>query len=124
MRDVLVTGAGALIAWAPFLQFLAFTKFAGASLIGGVLYPLARTVMESTDSTSPFAGRLRTEFERPSNYLRVLVVGGASVGAGVAVAVGVAVDVAVGAGAAGADRSRLGSGVGVVMASPSMGPVR
>lgn len=73
----LVTGAGALIAWAPFLQFLAFTKFAGACLIGALLYPLARTVMESTDSTSPFAGRLRTEFERPANYLRGLVVGGA-----------------------------------------------
>ena len=73
----LIAGAAALIDWAPFVQVLAFTKFAGACLIGAALYPLARTVMESTDATRPFVGRLRTEFERPSNYLRGLVIGGA-----------------------------------------------
>ncbi len=69
--------AGALIAWHPFLQFLALTSFGGACLIGAVLYPLARTILESTDGTAPFKGRLQTAYSHPSNYLRGLVVGAA-----------------------------------------------
>ena len=74
---LLVGGAGALVASAPFLQFLATTGVVGACLLGAAAFPLARTVMESTDSTAPFARRLRIEFLRPSNFLRGLVVGAA-----------------------------------------------
>lgn len=73
----LVGFAGLLVGWAPFLTVLATTEFAGACLIGAVLYPLARTVMESTDSTLPFQRRLYVELARPSNYFRGLVIGGA-----------------------------------------------
>ncbi len=49
----------------------------GASILGALLYPLGRTIMESTDSTPPFLLRFGRELRRPSNYLRGLAVGGA-----------------------------------------------
>ena len=49
----------------------------GASLLGALVYPLARTIMESTDSTSPFVGRLKREYSRPLNYFRGLAIGAA-----------------------------------------------
>ena len=53
------------------------TGVAGAMIVGGVFYPLGRAIMESTDSTPPFYGRLVREYQRPSNYLRGLMVGAA-----------------------------------------------
>ncbi|MDE2579476.1 MAG: glycosyl transferase family 36 [Hyphomicrobiales bacterium] len=48
-----------------------------AALAGAIVYPLARTILESTDSTPPFFGRLRAEALRPSNYFRGLAFGAA-----------------------------------------------
>ncbi|MFO1168520.1 MAG: glycosyl transferase family 36 [Rhodoblastus sp.] len=59
-----------------FNAFLA-TSVVGAAIVGGLFYPLGRTIMESTDSTPPFRGRLVREYQRPSNYLRGLAVGAA-----------------------------------------------
>ncbi|MCB1545195.1 MAG: glycosyl transferase family 36, partial [Rhodoblastus sp.] len=53
------------------------TGVLGAAIVGAVFYPLGRTIMESTDSTPPFRGRLSREYQRPSNYLRGLAVGAA-----------------------------------------------
>ena len=75
--------AGALVGSRPIMDLLAFASIGGACLIGAALYPLARTILESTDGTAPFRGRLLTEFSRPTNFLR-----GLTVGAAVAVALG------------------------------------
>ena len=53
------------------------TGVIGAMIVGCLFYPLGRTIMESTDSTPPFWGRLVREYQRPLNYMRGLAVGGA-----------------------------------------------
>jgi len=47
----------------------------GGALIGAATYPLARAIMESTDSTPPFLGRLEEAYLRPANYARGAVAG-------------------------------------------------
>ena len=47
------------------------------ALIGALTFPLLRTIVESTDSTPPFFNRLRSEYERPTNFIRGLVAGAA-----------------------------------------------
>ncbi|WP_442753386.1 GH36-type glycosyl hydrolase domain-containing protein [Methylocystis sp. JAN1] len=49
---------------------------AGA-LLGAGLYPLARTIIESTDSTPPFIGRIEEAYLRPVNFARGAVAGAA-----------------------------------------------
>ena len=60
--------------------FLA-SGFIGAALAGAALFPLARTILESTDSTPPFVGRLKQHYLEPTNF-----VSGAVVGAGILLA--------------------------------------
>ena len=62
--------------------FLA-SGFVGAALAGAALFPLARTILESTDSTPPFVGRLKQHYLEPTNF-----VSGAVVGAGILLAFG------------------------------------
>ena len=69
--------AGALVGSRSFMDLLAFASLGGACLVGAALYPLARTILESTDGTAPFRGRLLAEFSRPSNFLRGVVAGAA-----------------------------------------------
>ncbi|GDX38594.1 hypothetical protein LBMAG20_08090 [Methylocystaceae bacterium] len=47
----------------------------GAAFIGAASYPLARVIMESTDSTPPFLARLREAYLRPVNFARGSIVG-------------------------------------------------
>jgi cyclic beta-1,2-glucan synthetase len=53
----------------------------GAALAGAALFPLGRTILESTDSTPPFVQRLKQSYRRPANF-----VCGAVVGAGILLA--------------------------------------
>ncbi len=57
------------------------SSFVGAALAGALLFPLARTILESTDSTPPFVRRLSRAYRGPGN-----LVGGAVVGAGLLLA--------------------------------------
>jgi cyclic beta-1,2-glucan synthetase len=73
----LLLAAGVFVQW-PLLATLISTSGAfGAALIGAATFPLARTIVESTDSTPPFFGRLEKEYFRISNYPRGLVAGAA-----------------------------------------------
>jgi len=54
-------------------------------VLGVLLFPFVRTVVESTDSTPPFFGRLKQSHLRQSNALRGAVAG---LGVGVAIALG------------------------------------
>ena len=51
------------------------SSYLGAALAGAGLFPLARTIMESTDSTPPFVLRLRNAYRQRSNYISGVVVG-------------------------------------------------
>lgn len=55
----------------------AATGVIGAAIAGALVYPLGRTILESTDSTPPFLMRLGAQLRRPLNYMRGLVVGAA-----------------------------------------------
>ena len=55
----------------------------GAALAGAALFPLARNILESTDSTPPFFKRLVAQYRAPSNFLT-----GAIIGVGVLLAFG------------------------------------
>ncbi len=73
----LVGAAGAFIESKPLFNGFVATGVFGAAIAGAVLYPLARTILESTDSTPPFHLRFSRELRRPANYLRGLPVGAA-----------------------------------------------
>ncbi|HEY8155758.1 MAG TPA: glycosyl transferase family 36 [Myxococcota bacterium] len=47
----------------------------GAALVGALLYPLARSILESFDGSAPFFRRLAASVREPVNLLRGLVVG-------------------------------------------------
>lgn len=51
----------------------------GAMLLGAVLFPLLKTIVESFDGSSPFLARLRSAYREPTNYVRG-VIAGAGVG--------------------------------------------
>jgi cyclic beta-1,2-glucan synthetase len=74
---------GLFASWPPAMALIKASGVFGGALIGAVAFPLVRTVVESTDSTPPFFGRLIQEYLRVSNYLRGVV-------AGVAVALSIA----------------------------------
>ncbi len=48
---------------------------AGA-VLGAALFPLARTILESSDETAPFAGRLVASYRDPAAYARGALAGG------------------------------------------------
>ena len=81
----LVLVIGLIGSFGPAAAAIAATGPIGAALIGAVAYPLGRVIMESTDSTPPFLGRLEEAYQRPANYLRGVVVGAA---VGVALMIG------------------------------------
>ena len=57
--------------------FLA-SGYIGAAIAGAALFPLARTILESTDSTPPFVGRSKQQYLEPTNFVSGAVVGAAS----------------------------------------------
>lgn len=74
----LVLIVGLVVSQPTLLAFVTMTGPIGAALIGAATYPLMRTIMESTDSTPPFFGRLEEAYLRPTNYARGVVAGGAA----------------------------------------------
>jgi len=73
----LLTLVGALLDDQRVFNLFLTTGIIGAAVLGAAFFPLGRTIMESTDSTPPFAMRLVRELQRPQNYLRGLAVGAA-----------------------------------------------
>lgn len=53
---------------------VAFPYVSGA-LLGMLLFPLAKTIVESFDGSAPFVARLLTSLRDPLNYVRGLVIG-------------------------------------------------
>ena len=64
-----------VVAWPRTPELLLALGLVGPALAGALLFPLARTVMESTDTTPPFFHRLAGQYRSPANYGRGLVVG-------------------------------------------------
>ncbi|MGJ0506190.1 MAG: GH36-type glycosyl hydrolase domain-containing protein [Methylocystis sp.] len=81
----LVMAVGLVSSWPLAASVIAVSGPIGAALIGALAYPLARAIMESTDSTPPFLGRLEEAYRCPANYARGAV-------AGVAVSVALMLD--------------------------------
>ncbi|MBI3275494.1 MAG: glycosyl transferase family 36, partial [Methylocystis sp.] len=81
----LVLAVGMVAAWPPASGAIAASGLVGAALIGALAFPLVRTIVESTDSTSSFRARLELEYRRRDNYPRGLVAG-AAIGVGLSVA--------------------------------------
>ena len=77
---------GLFATWPLSVTLITSSGVVGAALIGAVAFPLVRTIVESTDSTPPFFGRVQLEYLRVSNYLRGVVAGAA---VGLAIAFGV-----------------------------------
>lgn len=76
----LVLGVGLVASFPLAAAVISVSGPLGASLIGALAYPLARAIVESTDSTPPFFARLEHEYLRGANYARGFVAG-AAVGA-------------------------------------------
>jgi cyclic beta-1,2-glucan synthetase len=89
---------------APFVAAVAAFPPVSGLVLGAALFPLVRAIVESTDSTPPFFGRLRQAYERSTNYGRGLVAG---VGAGIALFIDLP-------GASGGDRFLFGVAVGAL----------
>lgn len=100
----LVLAVGLIVSFPPALAVVTMTGPVGAALIGAATYPLARAIMESTDSTPPFLGRLEEAYIRPSNYARGLV-------AGAAVGIALMIDLPA---ASGPDRFLFGAATGAL----------
>jgi cyclic beta-1,2-glucan synthetase len=74
----LLLAAGLVASFPPAASFIAMLGPLGAALIGAAVFPLARTIMESTDSTPPFFARVEEAYLQPANYARGLVAGAAT----------------------------------------------
>jgi cyclic beta-1,2-glucan synthetase len=57
------------------VDLLRASSYLGAALLGAALFPLARTILESSDSTPPFPKRLRAAYLGGSNYAAGAVAG-------------------------------------------------
>ena len=77
-----VLAAGLLASFPPAAMLISASGPLGAAALGALIYPLGRAIVESTDSTPPFLGRLTECYSRPTNYVRG-VVAGAAIGLGV-----------------------------------------
>lgn len=73
----LLMAAGLVASYPPAAALIAFSGPVGAAAIGAFAYPLARAIVESTDSTPPFLGRLQGAYLQPANYARGVVAGAA-----------------------------------------------
>ncbi|WP_036280859.1 GH36-type glycosyl hydrolase domain-containing protein [Methylocystis sp. ATCC 49242] len=71
----LLLAVGLVVSFPPAVSLIKLSGPLGAALIGAATYPLVRTIVESTDSTLPFVGRLEEAYLRPSNFARGLVAG-------------------------------------------------
>ncbi|MFM8860392.1 MAG: GH36-type glycosyl hydrolase domain-containing protein [Methylocystis sp.] len=77
-----VLGIGLIVRHPEVVALIQMGGPVAAAFIGAATYPLARVIMESTDSTPPFFGRLKEAYLRPVNFAR-----GSIIGAAVAIAV-------------------------------------
>ncbi len=73
----LVLAVGLIASFPPAATLIALSGPLGAALIGAGLYPLARAIIESTDSTPPFLARVEEAYLRPLNYARGAIAGAA-----------------------------------------------
>ena len=73
----LLLAVGLVVSFPPAVSLIAASGPIGGALLGAAAYPLARAIVESTDSTSPFFGRLELEYRRIDNFPRGLVAGAA-----------------------------------------------
>ena len=71
----LLLSAHLILGFPPAVAVIVGSGPLGAALLGALLYPLARVIVESTDSTPPFFGRLEDAYARQSNYARGVVAG-------------------------------------------------
>ncbi|MBC7161308.1 MAG: glycosyl transferase family 36 [Immundisolibacter sp.] len=95
---VLIHGGAALGA-GPTAGWIAGWPLLGGALLGAVLFPLARTVIETFDGSPPLTGRLGAAYRQPDNLARGAL-------AGVAVALWFALGVG-----AGSDGMRFAAGM-------------
>ncbi|MBY6240133.1 GH36-type glycosyl hydrolase domain-containing protein [Methylosinus sp. Sm6] len=68
---------GLVVTFPPALAVIAAAGPVGGAIIGAAAYPLARAIVESTDSTPPFFARLEHEYRRIENFPRGAVAGAA-----------------------------------------------
>ncbi|MGJ0393399.1 MAG: GH36-type glycosyl hydrolase domain-containing protein [Methylocystis sp.] len=94
----LLLAVGLVLSLPPLVAVIAYSGPLGGALIGAGAYPFTRTIVESTDSTPPFFGRLKEAYRHPANYARGAV-------AGAAVAIALIVDLPA---ASGSDRFLFG----------------
>jgi cyclic beta-1,2-glucan synthetase len=94
----LILAAGLVVSFPPAVALITLSGPLGGALIGAGLYPLARAIVESTDSTPPFFARVEEAYRRPANYARGAV-------AGVAASVALMIDLPA---AGGSDRFLFG----------------
>ncbi|MBM3625892.1 MAG: glycosyl transferase family 36, partial [Alphaproteobacteria bacterium] len=73
----LLLAAGLVVSFPPAVAVISAAGPVGGALIGAALFPLARAIVESTDSTPPFFGRVEELYLHPSNYFRGAVAGAA-----------------------------------------------
>jgi cyclic beta-1,2-glucan synthetase len=101
----LLLGANLVLSFGPAIWVIAASGPVGAAILGALLFPLARSIVESTDSTPPFFGRLEAAYARRSNYARGVVAG---IGVWLAIYLGLP-------GWSGLDRFLFGGAVGVLV---------
>ena len=101
----LLLGANLILGFPPAVWVIVASGPLGAAILGAALYPLARTLVESTDSTPPFFGRLEAAYHRNSNFARGVVAG---LGAWLAIYIDLP-------GAGGLERFLFGGMVGVLV---------
>ncbi len=100
----LLLTANLVVGFSPAATVIVATGPLSAAILGALLFPLARTIVESTDSTSPFFGRLEHQYRTNSNYVRGVV-------GGLGVWLALYIDLPV---AAGLDRFLFGGLIGVL----------
>ena len=71
----LLLAAKLVLGLTPLVAVIAALGPLSGAIIGAGLFPLARTLVESTDSTPPFFGRLEHAYHRRANFARGAVTG-------------------------------------------------
>ena len=74
----LLLAINTIISYPPLAAVIVASGPVGAAIIGALVFPLARTIVESTDSTPPFLERLEDAYSRAHNYMRGFVAGAAA----------------------------------------------
>jgi cyclic beta-1,2-glucan synthetase len=73
----LLLTVGLVVSFAPAVAVISASGPISGALLGAALFPLARAIVESTDSTPPFFARVEELYLHPSNYFRGAVAGAA-----------------------------------------------